>query len=102
VETEHGVLQLHGYPYDEGMSTFIVETDEATWRRAGLDVNENVELPPGTSDEHGIAFVRECFAEALEGHRLFANNSKWLNFRTIRNASWSSGNVVLLGDAAHT
>ncbi|MBS1869688.1 MAG: bifunctional salicylyl-CoA 5-hydroxylase/oxidoreductase [Actinobacteria bacterium] len=102
VETEFGVFQIHGYPYDAEMSTFIVETDEATWRRAGLDVNEGRDLPPGVSDEHGIAFARERFAEVLGGHQLFANNSKWLNFRTIRNASWSAGNVVLLGDAAHT
>src|SRR3954462_4643937 len=25
-ETEHGVVQVHGYPYSETMSTFIVET----------------------------------------------------------------------------
>ena len=37
VETEWGVFQLHCYPFDEStMSTFIVETDEATWGRAGL------------------------------------------------------------------
>ncbi|HEV7771921.1 MAG TPA: bifunctional salicylyl-CoA 5-hydroxylase/oxidoreductase [Conexibacter sp.] len=102
LETEHGVFQVHGYPYDETMSTFIVETDEATWRRAGLDVNEGRELPPGVSDEHGVAFVRERFADMLDGHAVYTNNSKWLNFRTIRNASWSDGNVVLLGDAAHT
>ena len=36
-ETEHGVFQVHGYPYGNTMSTFIVETSEETWRRAGLD-----------------------------------------------------------------
>ncbi|MBS1878790.1 MAG: bifunctional salicylyl-CoA 5-hydroxylase/oxidoreductase [Actinobacteria bacterium] len=102
VETEFGVFQIHGYPYDASMSTFIVETDEATWRRAGLDANEDVVLPPGVSDEIGIAFSRRHFAEVLDGHRVFANNSKWLNFRTIRNARWHHGNLVLLGDAAHT
>jgi anthraniloyl-CoA monooxygenase len=25
LETEHGVLQVHAYPYSEDMSTFIVE-----------------------------------------------------------------------------
>jgi anthraniloyl-CoA monooxygenase len=102
VETEFGVFQIHGYPYDSEMSTFIVETDEATWRRAGLDLDEGRNLPPGASDEHGIEFARERFGDVLEGHQLFANNSKWLNFPTIRNESWSDGNVVLLGDAAHT
>ena len=32
-ETEHGVFQVHGYPYGDTMSTFIVETTEETWRR---------------------------------------------------------------------
>src|SRR5215217_3687231 len=36
-ETEHGVFQAHAYPFDAGTSTFIVETREDTWRRAGLD-----------------------------------------------------------------
>ena len=31
-----------------------------------------------------------------------ANNSKWIDFVTVRNSSWRAGNVVLLGDAAHT
>jgi anthraniloyl-CoA monooxygenase len=100
VETEYGLFQIHGYPYDETMSTFIVETDEATWRRAGLDGTP--ELPPGVSDEDAIAFCRRIFADILGGHDLIANNSKWLNFRTVRNARWHDGNLVLLGDAAHT
>jgi anthraniloyl-CoA monooxygenase len=49
-----------------------------------------------------VAFCQELFAADLEGHTLQANNSKWINFVTVRNASWRSGNVVLLGDAAHT
>src|SRR6476469_1872934 len=31
-ETPHGVLQVHGYPYSDRRSTFIVETTEETWR----------------------------------------------------------------------
>jgi anthraniloyl-CoA monooxygenase len=102
VETEWGVFQLHCYPFDETMSTFIVETDEATWRRAGLDASENLELAPGESDEAAIAFIRTTFADVLGDHHVAANNSKWLNFQTVRNAHWHDGNVVLLGDAAHT
>jgi anthraniloyl-CoA monooxygenase len=89
-ETEHGVFQLHGYPYSDAMSTFIVETSEETWRRAGLDRAEPV------------AFCEELFAGALDGHPLLANNSRWIEFVTVRNAAWSHENVVLLGDAAHT
>ena len=59
-------------------------------------------LPPGVSDDASVDFSHELFADALGGHRLIANNSKWINFVTVRNRSWRSGNVVLLGDAAHT
>jgi anthraniloyl-CoA monooxygenase len=84
------------------MSTFIVETDEATWRRAGLDGSDQLELAPGESDAASIDFCRDLFAGVLAGHELLANNSRWLNFSTVRNQRWHDGNVVLLGDAAHT
>jgi anthraniloyl-CoA monooxygenase len=99
-ETEHGVFQVHGYPYGNTMSTFIVETSQETWRRAGLDRTGT--LAPGESDAAGIAFCEELFADALDGHRLIGNHSRWINFVTVRNAAWHHGNVVLLGDAAHT
>jgi anthraniloyl-CoA monooxygenase len=102
IETEWGVLQIHAYPFDETMSTFIVETDEATWRRAGFDSTEDRVFAPGENDEEAIERFRSMFAEQLQGHRLLGNNSKWLNFQTIRNANWCHRNVVLLGDAAHT
>src|SRR5438046_4291593 len=31
-----------------------------------------------------------------------SNRSLWVNFLTLRQQSWHHGNVVLLGDAAHT
>jgi len=99
-ETEHGVFQVHGYPYSDTMSTFIVETSQETWRRAGLDRADG--LGPGESDGESIAFCEDLFADVLAGHRLIGNNSKWIDFVTVRNAAWRHGNVVLLGDAAHT
>jgi anthraniloyl-CoA monooxygenase len=102
VETEFGIFQIHGYPDDATMSTFIVETSEETWRRAGLDAGADRVLGPGESDEESIEFCRELFADILGPHKLVANNSKWLNFNTVRNARWSDGNVVLVGDSAHT
>jgi anthraniloyl-CoA monooxygenase len=102
VETEHGVFQAHAYPYSSAASTFIVETGEDTWRAAGLDVNEDRAMAPGENDEQGVAFTAELFADSLRGHSLIGNNSRWLSFETVRTASWRSGNVVLLGDAAHT
>jgi anthraniloyl-CoA monooxygenase len=89
-QTPHGVLQVHGYPYSEERSTFIVETTEETWRRAGLDRADPLEA------------CSELFADVLGGHRLIANKSQWINFTTVRNASWRHENIVLLGDAAHT
>ncbi len=100
--TEHGVVQVHAYPYDDRMSTFIVETDEATWRRAALDRTEHEAFAPGESDAIGIEFAGAVFAELLGEHRLIANNSRWLSFQTIRCERWHDGQVVLLGDAAHT
>ncbi len=102
LETPHGVMQIHGYPYDATGSTFIVEMHDDVWHRAGFGELAARDLPPGQSDEASITKVRELFADILGGHQVMANNSKWLSFSTIRNETWRHGNVVLLGDAAHT
>lgn len=101
-QTEHGVMQIHGYPYSVSGSTFIVEMAEDVWRRAGFDATEATVFAPGTSDEFAIDVIRELFATELQGHQILANNSKWLNFSTVRNRRWTRGNVVLIGDSAHT
>jgi anthraniloyl-CoA monooxygenase len=92
-ETEHGLFQVHAYPFDEHLSTFIVETPEATWRRAGLDT---------MSEQESIAFCEHLFAADLGTHRLLSNRSLWLDFPLIRNENWHHGRVVLIGDSAHT
>jgi len=102
IETPYGVMQLHGYPYDATGSTFIVEMHDSVWRAAGFDAFADRAFVPGESDDKSIARVRELFADALDGHEVLANNSRWISFTTVRNESWRSGNVVLLGDAAHT
>ncbi|GAA3677608.1 bifunctional salicylyl-CoA 5-hydroxylase/oxidoreductase [Arthrobacter ginkgonis] len=101
-ETDAGTMQIHGYPFSDAGSTFIVEMHEDVWRRAGFDATENTAFPPGVSDEAAVAKIREIFAAELGDSELLTNNSKWLNFTTVRNGSWRRGNVVLLGDAAHT
>ncbi|UPK74287.1 bifunctional salicylyl-CoA 5-hydroxylase/oxidoreductase [Nocardioidaceae bacterium SCSIO 66511] len=102
-ETPYGVMQLHGYPYDDKASTFIIELNESVWRAAGFDKTlDGRELAPGESDEESIARVRELFAEELGDYEVLANNSRWVTFTTVRNESWVHDNVVLLGDAAHT
>jgi 2-polyprenyl-6-methoxyphenol hydroxylase-like FAD-dependent oxidoreductase len=97
----HGVFAAHAYPIGDGVSTFIVETDEPTWRRAGLDAFD-VTQPPGPSDETSRAYLEDLFAEQIGGAPLLVNNSRWGNFRTLRTRRWHDGRVVLLGDAAHT
>ncbi|MFJ8106505.1 bifunctional salicylyl-CoA 5-hydroxylase/oxidoreductase [Streptomyces sp. NPDC096132] len=92
-ETEHGVMQLHGYPYAADASTVIVEMREEVWRAAGFD-----EL----DERESIERCAKIFTDALGGHPLKSNNSTWTTFRTVVNERWSHGNVVLLGDAAHT
>jgi anthraniloyl-CoA monooxygenase len=101
-ETEHGVMQVHGYPFDEHGSTFIVEMHDDVWRRAGFDASEALTLPPGESDVRSVEAVSEIFADVLGGGRVLANNSRWISFTTVRNERWCHDNVVLLGDAAHT
>ncbi|MFC9230836.1 bifunctional salicylyl-CoA 5-hydroxylase/oxidoreductase [Streptomyces decoyicus] len=110
-ETEHGVVQLHAYPFagpspdhhpgpppagaesSLGASTVIVEMREEVWRAAGLD----------RCDERESAdWCAKVFTDALRGRSLRSNNSSWIAFRTVVNDRWSHGNTVLLGDAAHT
>jgi len=92
-DTEHGLFQVHAYPFDANTSTFIVETDPDTWRRAGLDT---------ASVEDSVAYLERLFAPELQGHRLMTNKSAWINFRTIACKTWWHRNIVLIGDAAHT
>lgn len=101
-ETDAGTMQIHGYPYSDEGSTFIVEMHEDVWRAAGFDETEHDVFPPGVSDEKSVAKVAEIFAEELAGHQVLTNNSKWINFTTVRNQNWRHENIVLLGDAAHT
>ncbi|MBO0849023.1 MAG: bifunctional salicylyl-CoA 5-hydroxylase/oxidoreductase [Pseudonocardia sp.] len=101
-QTPHGIMQIHGYPYSRTESTFIVELHEDVWRRAGFAEVAPASLSPGASDERSIAMIEKLFPEVLGGYQVMANNSKWLSFGTVRCERWRHGNVVLLGDAAHT
>ncbi|MBB5853093.1 bifunctional salicylyl-CoA 5-hydroxylase/oxidoreductase [Amycolatopsis umgeniensis] len=101
LETPHGIMQIHGYPYSDTASTFILELHEDVWQRAFGEI-ASTSLAPGESDEKSIEVIRELCADVLGDHQTFANNSKWTAFATVRCASWRHENVVLLGDAAHT
>ena len=101
-ETDVGTVQAHAYPYSDSMSTFIVELEEGSWMRSGQVDSSERSWKPGESDEKGIAFCAEVFADALQGRPLVANNSRWIRFATVRTRSWRDRNLLLIGDAAHT
>lgn len=101
VETEHGVFVTHAYPYAGGLSTFLIETGEPTWRRAGFDVSTGP-TAGDASDDVSLRYLEQVFAGPLRGHALIGNRTRWTRFRTVRCGRWWSGRTVLLGDAAHT
>jgi anthraniloyl-CoA monooxygenase len=106
-ETEHGWFQAHIYQFDGETSTFIVETTEETWQKAGID---------RMSQEEGIRFCENLFAGLLDGYPLLSNaghlrgSSIWIRFPRVICDSWvhqldvqgKEIPVVLMGDAAHT
>jgi anthraniloyl-CoA monooxygenase len=98
-KTEHGWIWAHAYRFAPDGSTFIVECSEETWRSFGFEEMDQAQ---------SIAACERLFAQYLDGHALQSNASHlvgsaaWLNFRRIKCERWTSGNVILLGDAAHT
>ncbi|NVB81560.1 MAG: bifunctional salicylyl-CoA 5-hydroxylase/oxidoreductase, partial [Kofleriaceae bacterium] len=92
-ESPYGLFRVHAYRYQETGSTFIVECREDTWRAAGL---------ADADEDRTVAVLGDVFAAELGGHKLVKNRSIWRNFPTVRCGKWHSGNVVLVGDAAHT
>lgn len=101
VQTDYGTFVAHAYPYAGNRSTFLIETDEETWRRAGFDASTD-RTPFEASDEESLEYLSGAFSEHLHGHRLIGNRTRWLQFRTVSCERWHDGNVVLLGDAVHT
>lgn len=93
IETELGSFNAHHYRYAPGLSTFIVEVDEATFARAGFAHLENAE---------SRRLCENVFRATLDGHSLISNNSTWRQFPIVHNERWSAGNRVLIGDALHT
>ncbi|WP_412515209.1 FAD-dependent monooxygenase [Actinomadura madurae] len=104
VTTSAGTFVTHAYPYAPDRSTFLVETDERTWRNAGFagTTEALASGPADASDETALRYLERAFADPLRGHALIGNRTRWLRFRTVHCERWHRGNVVLLGDAAHT
>ncbi|KQR37823.1 bifunctional salicylyl-CoA 5-hydroxylase/oxidoreductase [Acidovorax sp. Leaf160] len=110
VPTEHGWFQAHAYQFENGLSTFIVETTDAAWQAAGIDK---------MSQEDGIAYCEKLFAPWLDGEPLICNathlrgSAVWIRFPRVICKHWvqwtqpdgAQGRevpVVLMGDAAHS
>jgi anthraniloyl-CoA monooxygenase len=98
VRTRAGPIWAHAYGFDSENSTFIVEVSLDTWRGLGFD---------GLSPDESMRFLEAIFEASLDGHTLSPqagtrNITPWLDFQTVTNRSWHHGNLVLMGDAAHT
>lgn len=92
-QTDAGVFAAHSYKFDPNTSTFIIECDQQTWQQASFATMQEPETR---------TYLEEVFARDLDGNMLLSNNSKWINFVLVKNASWSFENIVLIGDALHT
>jgi len=91
--TPIGDFNAHHYRHAPGRSTFVVETDAASFARAEFEKMTEME---------SRTLCQKIFADALGGHPLISNNSIWRRFPQVRNARWHHGKYVLIGDALHT
>ncbi|MEV8553229.1 FAD-dependent monooxygenase [Streptomyces glaucescens] len=97
-ETDHGWIWCYGYGYGPDRGTCVVECAPETLTGLGLDRADEAE---------GLILLEKLFADALDGHRLLGRSpadggTPWRTFRTLTNRTWYRGNLVLVGDAAHT
>src|SRR5471030_2729681 len=79
-ESADGLFRVHAYRFDDVHSTFIVETTDATWRKAGLDT---------ASEDESVAYCERLFADELHGHKLLKNKSVWRSFPNVTARHWS-------------
>ena len=91
--TPYGMIVAHSYQYEKGMSTWIFECSDTTWKNAGFEIE---------NEQDTIAKIAELFKEELDGHPLISNKSHWRKFPAITNDKWHFENIVLLGDAKAT
>jgi 2-polyprenyl-6-methoxyphenol hydroxylase-like FAD-dependent oxidoreductase len=95
-QTRAGWVWMHAYPSSTTSSTCVVECSPETWQGLELDT---------LGSEEGLRLLEGVFADVLEGGSLFgqsrAEPSRWQRFQHLTNETWYSGNVALMGDAAH-
>jgi 2-polyprenyl-6-methoxyphenol hydroxylase-like FAD-dependent oxidoreductase len=88
-----GLAIAHTYRYSRTHSTFLVEVDPDTFRKAGLD---------RMSEAQSLAWCEKVFADDLQGHALLSNKSNWFRYTIVKNRHWHHRNIVLIGDALRT
>jgi anthraniloyl-CoA monooxygenase len=94
-ECDRGVVQLHAYPYGDGVSTVIVEMADEVWRRFHPGLAE-----PGPGPVPLPSPLRRLLAAEL-GPVALGDTARWQRFCSVEVDAWSAGDTVLLGDAAH-
>jgi 2-polyprenyl-6-methoxyphenol hydroxylase-like FAD-dependent oxidoreductase len=93
-ETDCGWVWTASYGARSEPSAFVVHCSPETWAGLGFDV-----MPVQDS----LAALETIFSDQLAGHRLIGQTeARWRSFRRVSNRRWYDGNVVLLGDSAHT
>lgn len=106
-KTQYGWFQVHAYQFDDTTSTFIVETRQETWEKAGIEK---------MSKEEAIGFCEKIFAKYLDGHSLISNanhlrgSAIWIQFPRVICENWAHFKqidgkevpIILMGDAVHT
>ncbi len=88
-QTEHGHFCAHTYQYEEGRSTWVVETTDECWRASGFADMDEAEC---------ATYLEGVFADELDGYGFITNRSLWRNFPVITCDRWDAGNIVLIGD----
>lgn len=91
--TPYGIIVAHTYQYEEGMSTWIFECTDETWKNLQFEVENETDT---------VAKLSEIFKDELDGHSLITNKSHWRQFPHVTNKNWHHNNIVLLGDAKAT
>jgi 2-polyprenyl-6-methoxyphenol hydroxylase-like FAD-dependent oxidoreductase len=97
-DSDHGWIWCYGYGFSPEQSTCVVESTPETWQGLGFDQMNEADC---------LGMLEKLFADVLDGHPLIGRtradgSARWEYFPTLTNRTWHRGNLVLLGDAAHT
>ena len=88
-KTEHGHFCAHTYQYEDGMSTWVIETTADCWEKSGF---------AQMSEQESADYIEAIFKDDLKGHSFITNRSLWRNFPKITCDKWDVDNIVLIGD----